>query len=189
MSSFLRLLDRILALIIAPILDKLLPIVPGIFVGGRKHTQTLDIGHSAALLMETGMDMRSRASIAQADMRSYFDSLPLFLIVRWLLNRGVDRALLSSVIRAQLFTAVVICVGQARECLPVRASGGLTGTTMALLLVRVPIESSLVELADSLTPLGFSLDNVTLLASSWVDNIYTVGVGPSSAIAGMELIL
>ena len=64
MSSFLRLLDRILALIIAPILDKLLPIVPGIFVGGRKHTQTLDIGHSAALLMEKGMDMRSRACIA-----------------------------------------------------------------------------------------------------------------------------
>ena len=60
---------------------------------------------------------------------------------------------------------------------------------MALLLARVPIESSLVELADSLTPLGFPLDNVTLLASSWVDNIYTVGVGPSSATAGMELIL
>ena len=189
MSSVLRLFDRILALITEPTLDQLLPIVPGIFVGGRKHTQTLDIGHSAALLMEKGMDMGSRACIAQADIRSYFDSLPLFLIVRWLVDRGVNRALLSAIIRAQLFTVVVVCVGQAHESLPVRAIGGLTGSTMALLLARVPIEGSLLELADSLKPHGFPLDNVTLLASSWVDNIYTVAPSPSSATTALELIL
>ena len=96
MSSLPRIFDRILALYLEPPIDALLPVKPGIFVGGRRHMQTLDIGHSMSLLVEKGLDLGPNVGIAQADVKQYFDSLPLLRVVRWLLARGIDRALLSS---------------------------------------------------------------------------------------------
>ena len=76
-----------------------------------------------------------------------------------------------------------VCALCKRANLLVRSSGGLTGSRIALLLARVPIESTLIELSGSLVPLGVEVQHVTLLASTCVDNIYTVGNTPAASTA------
>ena len=168
--------------------SSLLPTTRGFFVGGRRGTQPLDIGHAAALLVEKGLDMGSQASIAQADVKSYFDSLPLLKIMHWLLVLGVDLALLTAILRAQLLTTVILCIGRTESTIPFRGSGGLTGSLVALLLARIPIESTFLEMTDHLIPLGFKIDHFSLLAASWIDNIYTFGSGPSACTTAMDII-
>ena len=73
MSSLLRPFDRVLHWITESHVDRLLPTVLGIFVRARRHTQTLDVGHSVALIMEKCLDDFSRGSVAQADIMTYFD--------------------------------------------------------------------------------------------------------------------
>ena len=63
MSSILVLVDRILSLLLEPFLDTILPVTPGVFVGGRRLTQTLDIGHAVALIIEKGLDNQSNAAV------------------------------------------------------------------------------------------------------------------------------
>ena len=189
MSSILRLFDRILHMLTEHLVDSLLPVRPGIFVGARRYTQTLDVGHSVSLVMEKCLDDYSRGSVAQADIKTYFDCLPLLRIVRWLLCRGVDHALLAAILRAQLFTQVVVCIGSVQVPIIRRTRGGLTGSLMALLLARIPVESTMLECADSLLCFGLDVGHTKLLATSYVDNLFTVSSGTSGATAAMELLL
>ena len=77
MSSLLRLIDRVLGNQLLGVLTDILPPMPGCFSAGKRYTQALDIGHSANLAMEKGLDMESEVAVAQADVSKYFDSLPI----------------------------------------------------------------------------------------------------------------
>ena len=51
--------------------------------------------------------------------------------------------------RHQLFSLVVVLVGEHAGEITSRTRGGLTGSVVALWLSRVPIESSMAELASA----------------------------------------
>ena len=139
--SLLKLLDAVLALLLHHRLSVLLPRLPGCFVGARKFIQPRDIGMGVNLLIEKGLDSKSEAACAQADVARFFDSLPLFAIALWLLARGVEKALLAAILRHQLLTNFIIKRGSFVRNISVRTSGGLTGSSLALTMARVPIES------------------------------------------------
>ena len=187
MSSLLRLLDRILGNILKGALETVLPPIPGCFAAGKRYTQALDIGHSVNLAMEKGLDMESEVAVAQADVSKYFDSLPILSILRWLLLQGMEPALVGALGRFQLLTTVVVHVGSATCAIDGRSQGGLTGSFVALLLARVPMESSMAELGPSLHPCGLHLDRTELLIASYTENIYAVSRYSSSACVNIEL--
>ena len=189
MSSILRLLDRALAMKLDACLLTLLPSTPGFLIGGRPHTQCLDIAHGAALFIEKALDCRSEGSVAQADIRCYFDSLPLLLIFRWLLQHKVDPRLIAAIGRHQLLTTVYVCLGQCSAKIAARSCGGLTGSQLALLLGRIPVESSFADLSMEMDALCFRTDTAFLKAASYIDNLYTVSKSMSGATGQMELIL
>ena len=78
MSSILRLMDRILGNALDRNLSTLLPARPGFVEGGRPKTQALDICHAATLLIEKALDMKSEGAVAQVDIQTYFDALPVY---------------------------------------------------------------------------------------------------------------
>ena len=49
----------------------------GVHIGARPKTQSLDITHSLHLIIEQGLDAKNGSAVAQSDILSYFDSLPL----------------------------------------------------------------------------------------------------------------
>ena len=78
---------------------------------GQPHTQVKDIGSAAWLTVEKGLDMRSSAAVAQMDIQTYFDHLPLLLIFLWCERQGFDTSIVAAAIRLQLFIPILFCVG------------------------------------------------------------------------------
>ena len=188
MSSILVLVDRILSLLLEPTLDTIVTVTPGVFVGGRRFTQTLDIGHAVALIVEKGLDNQSNAAVAQADIRSYFDDLPVWGIIRWLQSHGCPLPLLAAILRFQILTKLIMNLGYSQALVSRRSRGGLTGSTVALLLSRVLVESTMLELEESIRLVA--LDAVVkLCCASYVDNLYAASTDVSGATTSMELIL
>ena len=138
--------------------------------------------------MEKSLDLASAGSLAQADVERFFDNLLVVRVLLWLLHQGADRKLLAAIGRHQLLPIVVVRVKGATANIPMRSSGGLTGSWLASLLARVPIESSFSELAHSLRHCAFPVNNVRLMVSSYVDNIYCASTSQSGAILNTEII-
>ena len=179
--ALLKLLDVILASLLSERLTSLLPRHPDIFVGARKLTQTKDVSQGLQLVVEKGMDLKSKASIAQADVSSYYDNLPVLRIVMWLLARGVERPLLACIVRHQLCSQIKIVRGVVSFVVASRSCGGLTGSTVALTLARIPVESAFLELAPTNRLKGFAVGSTRLVFASWVDNIYAAAHTPEDA--------
>ena len=76
-------------------------------------------------MIEKGLDLKSRAAIAQADIATSFDCLPGLRIVMWLFLRGVERSLLAAIIRHQQCTLLRVCRGT--------VSGGLVVASQAVM--------------------------------------------------------
>ena len=187
MNSILRVFDRILGIKLQEFLDITLPPVRGCFAAGKKYTQALDIGHAANLVMEKSLDALSEGAFAQADVRQYFDSLPILSILQWMKRRGADVGLLGAVGRHQLLTVVRISIGASSVDVGGRSSGGLTGSFLALLLARVPMESSFKELEDALYPCGYPVEHTKLLVATYIDNVYAASRFTSSATWNIEV--
>ena len=180
--TLLFVLDKLLSSLLTDRLSVLLPKHPDIFVGARKYTQPKDLGQGLNLVIEKGLDLKSRAAIAQADIATYFDCLPVFRVVMWLLVRGVERSLLAAIIRHQLCTLLRVCRGTVSVLLEGRSSGGLTGSNVALTLSRIPVESAFLELLPSCRLKGFAVSNSRLVFGSWVDNIYAAAHSVEEAV-------
>jgi len=189
MAAILRLLDRVLAIRLEAHINELLPCLPGFFVGAQRHTQCLDIAHGAALVIEKGLDSHSEGSFAQADLRQYFDSLHILKILLWLVMQGVDRALVAAIGRHQLLSTIWVYSGQCSSRVGNRSSGGLTGSTLAFLLARIPVESTFAELDDALSASSLKLEVGSLKAAAYVDNLYTASRHASGATSQMEILL
>ena len=151
-------------------------------MGAQRHTQVRDLGHRMSLLVEKGVDDCGCAAMAQGDIARYFDSLSVLRILKWLCSRGVDLALLAAVARRQLLTGVYVCRGGERVFLKPRAEGGLTGSTTALSLARVPVESAFADLYPSCALRGFPVQGCRVVFGSWVDNIYCASQHPQTRI-------
>ena len=180
-SSLATLLDSLLAHALKDALWSVSPKLPGCIVGAQRFTQCADIGHGAQLLMEKGADLRSRAAVAQGDIATYFDKLPLIQIFLYLRRRSVDARLLCAILRLQLLIKFRLSRHGEHFEINMRSSGGITGSTLALTLARIPVESVFRDLYDECWPLGFEIDNRRLVFGSWVDNIYCASNNAESA--------
>ena len=80
--------------------------------------------------------------------------------------------MLAAILRLQLLTQLFVRRGSCVHWILGRTLGGLTGSTLALTLARVPVESSISELLENRSFCGFPLDETRLVYASWVDNLY-----------------
>ena len=118
-------------------------------------------------------------------------------MLKWLERRNVDPAVLAAVARHQLLVPIVICFGTFRATIGARGSGGLTGSKLAGLLARVPVESTFQELRGELWSCAFKAPNTDevcdgscprLAADSWVDNLYFFSSSVTDVTVNAELV-
>ena len=72
----------------ACICEHVLAIPKFAYVGAVPGSQALNIAWSMQVCVEKGLDDQSRFGCAQMDIKQYYDSLPVFAIVKWLQARG-----------------------------------------------------------------------------------------------------
>ena len=90
---------------------------------------------------------------------------------------------MTAAVRHQLFVDLQFeFQGETAIILP-RSRGGITGSRIAGLLQRIPVEHTLLETHSSLQQCGLRCGPALLCAASYVDNIYFPGRHGSSAIA------
>ena len=147
----------------------------------------MDLSHAATSFVEKALDDHSCGAIAQLNLSKYFDNLPVVPMLRWLERQGVERDLLTAIPRRQSLVHIVVCCGPSIRR---RSSGGLTGSFLALLLARVPDESTFFELKETMEVCSFRLDlehGQRLFACSCIDNCYFVSRYGSGASVQAEL--
>ena len=186
-SSILSILDVAFAERLNSFLDTIFPLDTsrGIYTGGVKHTQTLDIAHGIHLALDRGLDLMSDCAVAQADVRTYFDKLPITSLALWLEQKGFSKASIACVLRQQMI--IQVCV-RFKHC-PVtpfiknRAIGGLTGSRVALALSRIPIATLFESLYETHACFAFQ---GRLFAASWIVNLFFVSNTAFNAIQTAE---
>ena len=187
-GALVKFLDGLLASALRDSLVSVLPKLPGCIVGAQRFTQAADIGQGVQLLIEKGLDLKSNAALAQGDIKRYFDHLPLVRICRFLAAKGVDKRLLSAIMRHQLLIRLKIERSGVVFFVGLRSTGGITGSTLALTLSRVPVESAFRELLPTCKLHGFKISADRLVFGSFVDNIYCASNNAQSAIEMLRIV-
>jgi len=183
LPSVLVLVDCILFNRWQPLLDKLYPEVPSVFFGARPKTQTLDIMHGLQGVIEKGLDRHGWAAIAQMDIRRFYDSLPVLLIYKHLLELCGELALAISLLRLHVCPVVSLGFGEARVSFATRTVGGLTGTRTAGLLGRVPVEDVVQCRHQVWEKSCFKTDEDFLALAVYIDNIFSTGCDADAAVS------
>lgn len=147
LPALLQVVDALLPILFEQHLASLLPTPPGCLVGGRPFTQVLDISHGIQCVLEKGLDDFGAAAAAQSDIQQFYDSLPIMLILQWMISKGIPAVLACAAIRHQVCPHVILVAGYARVSIRDRCIGGLTGSRVAGMLARIPVESSLLARA------------------------------------------
>ena len=106
----LSLADSLLPNRLLLFVDSILKPGNNMFLGGLHGTQCLDISTAAHLVVEKGLDIKSQAAIAQADMEKYYYHLNPVAIARYLISRGCDVSLACSCVKAQMLPSVTLAV-------------------------------------------------------------------------------
>ena len=144
LPAVLQIADALLATQLRAIVDaKCVPpdgYLPPLF-GARRFTQPLDITHAIQLLMEQGLDSQSQAGVDQMDVEKFYDSIRLVLIVDWLLASGGSINLVGALLRHQLLQSFDVKIGNTSFELAGRSKGSLTGSSVAGICGRIPVES------------------------------------------------
>ena len=178
LSSILQVCDALIADRFHSKLNHIVPQTHSCFFGARPQTQTLEIAHTAHMVLEKGLDSESAGCVAQADIRNFYDSLPVWRIIERLRQEGFDDADLSALVRLQMFVQVTLSWSMMRaSTAPVRnrSCGGLTGSRCAGFLGRCPLEFIARERIPQWKPWGFSMGQHTAILAVWVDNCYAFG--------------
>ena len=140
LPALLQIVDAGLATYLHQRLDSLLPPVPGCFVAARPGTQALEVAHGLHLVIEKGLDTKSKAAVAQADIQAFYDSMRMLKIGLWLCIRGVPPEAVACMLRHQMLPEVTLHMGAASAAIRGRSVGGLTGSRLAGAFGRVPVE-------------------------------------------------
>ena len=156
--------------------------------GGSRGTSTDDVSLSCQLMVEKGLDNRSKFSLASEDVQGFFDNVPLGRLAMELRHRGIDSALGAAAIRLHIAPTVKLYI-LGEECqLPQRKKGLLTGCSNAALLQRLPVQSAISENWQYLQERAATFETedgpISFAAAYWSDNIFTFG---RSANAAMEI--
>ena len=175
LPSIAAILDSILPYLILSCIESSFPPIHGVFHGARPRTQALDIAHGLHSVVEKSLDQRSVGAIGQADVKQFFDSLNLLRIFRLLVSEGLSEPLAAACLRHQLLPKVLIKFGSASMTIQRRTMGSLTGSRLAGMSARVPVEHLCRERAAHWKDWGFPCPSGTLTLSTYVDNVYAAG--------------
>ena len=186
LPAFMQVLDAILAQLLNPCIDELLPATPESFIGARPKTQCLEIAHGLQSVIEKGLDLHGAAAIAQSDIEKYYDSLPMLRIAAWLTERGVSPELVACYVRHQMCPQIVLHVGSAQAPIVNRTVGGLTGSRIAGCFGRVPVESIAVQRSTVWQAHGFHAGSDVMCLCTWVDNLFSASDSLAGAICILE---
>lgn len=184
-----QVIDCLLAAALQRWVDRTMPRPDGVGIAVVPHTQPLDIAHGISLSIEKMLDDFSKGGVAQSDVERCYDSLPLVRVMRWLEDRGMPHALAASCVRAQLLPQIdlVVSTGGAPAVsrLGHRTGGTLTGSRVAGIAGRIPIEASICSVSSRLRPLAWPADAEAnrLTIAVYVDNLFAVGRRPSRPCA------
>jgi hypothetical protein len=191
LPALMQVVDVLLPLLLEQHLSAVLPRTPGCLVAGRPGSQVLDISHAVQCVLEKGLDDFGAAAAAQCDIQQFYDSLPLILILLWLVDKGVPSPLVAAAIRHQMCPQVTLVAGAARAVILDRCVGGLTGSRVAGMLARIPVESCLADRAAFWRKWGFRISGdgdagIVLCCATYIDNCFAVSRTPAGAVAILE---
>ena len=179
----LVILDAIIAVRMHAVIDRLSATAdPCFFECARKGRQVLDIVFPASLVVEKGLDMQSRACVAQADIRRYYDSLQPLMLSRWMIAEGFEIALAIAFLLLQLRPSIVLHVGQAEARISERTLGTLTGSRSASASGRIPLLDAALCRSSAWRLQGFSTEGFVCSLATYVDNLVSFGTSPEAAI-------
>ena len=102
-----------------------------------------------------------------------------------MIDRGADAHNAACLLRHQMCPQVVLCSGSVEVAVDGRSVGGLTGSRVAGMLGRIPVESTMVDRHHIWRRWGFKANGHILCACSYVDNLFSA----SSTLAGAIRIL
>ena len=78
------------------------------------------------------MDADNGTAVAQSDVSSYFDALPVLRIAEWMVEKGGSPSDVASLVRFQMMPTVRLHVAEGVSVMiQNRSKGGLTGTRTA----------------------------------------------------------
>lgn len=129
-----QLCDSILNIILKGYTEWLMPPLPDVHIGALPGTQCLDTAFSAQLFVEKAVDNGSQGAIGSVDIATYYDCLPLLVIVRIMMQKLVPLCVASSMLRLQLSTSVCVRLPRLNvwsDIVAGRTIGGLTGSRTA----------------------------------------------------------
>ena len=157
------------------------------FVGAKPGTQCLDIALCAQLVVEKGLDMKSKAAIATSDIRRFYDSIDLIKIASFLLRNGFDPGTVAACVRCQMLPCVsLLCLGLTTT-VDHRASGALTGSRLAGALGHIPINDACMCCKTILEKGALHVADVKTIAfCSWIDNMYTFSNSTNVCVSMLE---
>ena len=120
-------------------------------------------------------------------MEKHYDTLDVGRIAEWLILHGACSTCIAVILRHQLFTQLAISVGSVEIHMRQRCIGSLTGSRIASALGRVPVEATLHSLVPQMRLQCFRCGEASLMACSFVDNIYFPAQQVTSAHANVVL--
>jgi hypothetical protein len=172
LPATLELADVLITDMLKPYIDHAFPAEPGIFIGGLKGTQTLEVSSGLQSVVEKSLDDKSRGAIADLDIASFYDEQSLFLLLRWLLKR-CPPILAAAAIKIQFYPEFQLRCGD--QCVPFRnrSREAITGSRLANLLARIPIQQAIMDSLPSIRRLGYPAGSTSLLVLTWIDNRFS----------------
>ena len=110
LSAVQTIIDIVVSNVVIEHLNGIFPVEPSTLIAGRPGTQTMDIAFSCSMILEKGNDMRGRSAICQADIKAFYDNIPIILVCLYLVQVGVPAVVMAICLRVQLLPQVVFKV-------------------------------------------------------------------------------
>ena len=111
----------------------------------------------------------------QSDIRQFYDSVCLLGVFKFLVAHGLPMPLASACECHQLLPQVNIKVGFHTVSIGDRSIGSLTGSRLAGMTCRVPVDETCVAHAQTWRKWGFVVQDEVLTLSTYVDNLFAAG--------------
>ena len=155
--------------------------------GCCKGTQCLDLTLAFTLALEAGLDLESMASLAQADVKAYYDSISLKTLAATLVQQcNISREEAGAVVRVHSLPGVTLQVGAASVEIPRRYSGLMIGSASAWLFALIPIADCCRKGRSYFEQRALRLGNDRFGIACWADNVFALAPHPDNAIESLE---
>jgi hypothetical protein len=187
LPAMLELADVLLADMLVPYIEHAFPPHPGILVGAVPGTQTLEVAAGLQTVVEKSLDSKGNGAVADVDIANFYDEQALLLLLGWLLER-CPRILAAAVIKLQFYPTIELsCRGESVR-ISNRSRGTITGSRLANLLGRIPIQQALADCLPSIKHLGFPGGSTAVIAMTWIDNLFAAGSSSLDACTILETV-